>query len=223
MPLIHGYSKDAFVKNLRALRKEDKAPRQAIAICYSIARKALKERGLRETAKRAKDWKDAIKLGLSSKKSASKKPVSKRRSSDSGKGRWVVLVRGKAVGGRVRFATKLFTTKQAAAAYANKHPGAKFGKRPAPSSLKDRSAGRRRKDYYLRAAWPTGSKEYDVFDPVAGKAVGRRSDSTGFYFPKRERDHEWEFATRTAAMAAKKRLAKAHIPNARLKVGKFSS
>jgi hypothetical protein len=66
MPLIHGYSKNAFAKNLRMLREEGKPRPQAMAICFSVARKALKDRGLKETATRRREWQQAIKIGMQS-------------------------------------------------------------------------------------------------------------------------------------------------------------
>lgn len=40
MPLINGYSKSSFEKNLKTLLKEGYSRKQALAIAYSICRKA---------------------------------------------------------------------------------------------------------------------------------------------------------------------------------------
>lgn len=40
MPLIYGYSKNSIAKNIRTEINSGKTPKQAVAIAYSIAKKA---------------------------------------------------------------------------------------------------------------------------------------------------------------------------------------
>lgn len=81
MPLIKSYTKDAFVKNIKVSRKEDKPVPQAIAIAYDVARRAVDKAGMRETERMRKAWREAIAdalRGTSKKPKAAKKPAKRK-------------------------------------------------------------------------------------------------------------------------------------------------
>lgn len=66
MPLHKSYSPRAFAHNLSVLIDDGYAPRQAIAIAYSTARRALHADGLKESRALRDAYKKAIEKGFAS-------------------------------------------------------------------------------------------------------------------------------------------------------------